>query len=131
MKNKIKCPTEVEETKTEENKDEFITIDCSVEEYEAIKAAAEEANLSISEYLIRESKKHSEMLSLIDKVSNNDTHLDKEIDEMRRKFDDPQHDINENDFNEFVSLSERTAKKRSNITNDLQDIIKIKFCVYA
>lgn len=124
MKNKIKYPTEVVETKTEENKDEFITIDCSVEEYEAIKAAAEEANLSISEYLIRESKKHSEMLSLIDKVSNNDTQLENEIDEMARKFDDPQYEINENDFNEFISLLERTSEKRSNTANDLQEIIK-------
>lgn len=124
MKNKIKYPTEVEETKTEENKDEFITIDCSVEEYEAIKAAAEEANLSISEYLIRESKKHSEMLSLIDKVSNNDTQLENEIDEMAMKFDDPQYEINENDFNEFISLLERTSEKRSNTANDLQEIIK-------
>ncbi len=124
MKNKIKCPTEVEETKTEENKDEFITIDCSIEEYEAIKTAAEEANLSISEYLIRESKKHSEMLSLIDKVSNNDTQLENEIDEMAIKFDDPQYEINENDFNEFISLLERTSGKRSNTANDLQEIIK-------
>lgn len=124
MKNKIKCPTEVEETKTEENKDEFTTIDCSIEEYEAIKTAAEEANLSISEYLIRESKKHSEMLSLIDKVSNNDTQLENEIDEMAIKFDNPQYEINENDFNEFISLLERTSEKRSNIANDLQEIIK-------
>lgn len=64
------------------------------------------------------------MLSLIDKVSNNDTQLENEIDEMAIKFDNPQYEINENDFNEFISLLERTSEKRSNIANDLQEIIK-------
>lgn len=125
MKKKSNNPTEVEVEKTDENKEEFITLECTVEEFEEIKAAAEKANLSIPEFLIKENEKHSKMLSLIDKVSNNDTQLDNEIDEMAKKFNDPQHEINENDLNDFISLLKRTAEKRSNIANELTEISKL------
>lgn len=85
---KISYPTEVKEKQTDEIKEDFITLDCTVEEYEVIKAGAEKASLSISEYLIRESKKHSKMFSSIDKVSNIVTQLDNDMDEMARKFND-------------------------------------------
>lgn len=108
-----------------EKKTETIRFNCTSEEYEAIKLASENAGLSMSDYLIRESDRHTELLSLIEKVTSNENKLDSDIDQMARKFDNQDQEIVEVDLQSFITQLQKVGESTESSNESLNKILKL------
>lgn len=113
----------------ERNKVEHIQIRCTQGEKEAIRLSAKNANLSMSEYLLRVNSKHfvyySMLLKLIDEVAINDNKLDNNINQIARNFNTPNYVITDDSLKQLIYNLQKVEEKRENLIKNFQKIIKV------
>ena len=124
-KKEINNPNEVEERTNMDENTESIFVSCTQEEYEVIRIASENAGLSISDYLLSEYEKNTEILTLIDEVTNSEKKLDEQMDQMAKEFNDPGYVVSDNDLKKFISQLNQVSESTDSSIERMDKIIKL------
>lgn len=112
-----------------ENKSARIHIRCTPSEKKEIQYLAKEAKLSMSEYMMRQNKKHVvhhiPLLKLMESLSYNDMKVENNINQIAKNFNSPNSVVTDKKIDELIYWLIELGKKRDKIVKEEREIRKI------